>query len=347
VASPPSAVAIALRATGLCAVVLLALLLTGSLRLVDLLSPALEGQGSDVIVEDFGRDGIRAEEPFDGQYIYVTARLLPDIDAITERIYESDYRLVRILHPLLASPAPPGDAMVVVLELWNLLGVGLFVWAMADVLQRYGHPPGWAMAGAAACALSLVATTSEPLAFGLALAGLNLVDRERLVAGTALMALGGLTRESALTFAAAAAVLLLVRRRPVPAVGCFVAAVLPTAVWWVYVQTVTERSRTPISPLGIVHLVGQPAVNVIASIVALGLIAVSVVAWWDVPPLRWLTLAFAAWIPIYERFAFEIGGIPRLSFPSVALGIAGILRWRSRSSPGGAGAAEQTADLAG
>jgi hypothetical protein len=330
-ARPASPVHVAARAVGFSAAILLVLLLSRAIRPVDLLSPALKGQGSDVIVEDFGRDGIRAEDPFDGQYIYVTSRLLPDLDAITERIYESDYRLVRILHPLLASPAPPGNATILLLELWNLFGVGLFVWALADLFRRYRIDPGWAMAGAAACGLSLLGTTSEPLAFGLAMAGLALLDRNRLVAATALIALGGLTRESALTFAVAGAALLVVRHRRVAAVALFGAAVAPTAIWWAYVQSITEPSRVPVDLLGIRFLPSQSFLNIVSSLVALGLIAVSVKAWWDVPPLRWLALGFAAWIPIYERFAFKIVGLPRLSLPSIALGIAGIIRWRAEA----------------
>jgi hypothetical protein len=320
---------VALQAVGLAASVLAVLLLSGAVEPVELLSAARVGQGSPVILDDFGPRDLRAEDPFDGQYIYVTARLFPDLDAVSEEIYEADYRLVRILHPLLASPAPDGTPLVLLLEAWNLAGVGLFAWAFATMLARHGHDPGWAMgASVAACAIPLLMTTSEPVAFGLGMAGLCLVDRDRLAWAVPLLALAGLTRESALTFAVAAAALAWQHRRRAPAVWLLVASVAPTAAWWAYVQSITSTSRVPLDPLGLLQLGDQTASNVVVSVVTLALIALSVVAWWDVPAFRWLTLAFAAWIPLYESFAFKVQGLPRLSLPSVALGIAGILRWR-------------------
>jgi hypothetical protein len=259
----------------------------------------------------------------------VTARLLPDLDAVADQIYEADFRLVRILHPLLASVAPAGNATVVLLQLWNVLGVGLLTWALGDVLRRHGFPASWAWAGTAACACSLVLTTSEPLAFGLGMAGLALVDRDRVVAAAPLLALAGLGRETALTFAVAAALVLLVRHRRLTAVALVLAAVLPTAAWWAYVQSITERSRVPAGFLGIVHLPGQWAPHIAASFLVLGCIGVSVVAWRDVLVLRWLALTFAAWIPLYERYSFTMTSLPRLALPSVALGLAGLLRWRA------------------
>lgn len=324
----------AARAALLAGGVLAALLLSGAVQPVELLSPARVGQGSEIILEDFGPERLRDEDPFDGQYIYVTARLLPDLDAIADQIYEADYRLVRILHPLVASPAGDGDALVIALLLWSLAGTALFAAALADLLGRHGHDPGWAVgATLGACAIPLLMTTSEALAFGLGLAGLCLVDRDRLVAAAPLLALAGLTRESALTFVVAAAVLLWTRRRPGAAAGLFVAAMAPTAAWWAYVQSITPPSRVPLSPMGILQIGDQVPSDIVASVLMLALIVVSVIAWWDVPPLRWLTLAFAAWIPLYESFAFKLIGLPRLAAPSLALGIAGVLRLRARRRP--------------
>jgi hypothetical protein len=327
--SPP--VRVALGAVALAVAILAAILLSGSLSPVDLLAPARDGQGGEIMVEDFGPEAIRDGDPFDGQYIYVTARLLPDLDQIADVITESSYRLPRILHPLLASPGGSGNAVVFLLLLWNLVGLGLLTWGMADLLHRYGFPASWAMAAPAAAALALLLTTSEPLAFGLGMAGLALADRGKLVPATALFALGGLTRESALTIAvAAAAVLWLEHGRRWAAVAMVAVATLPTALWWAYVQTITEKSKVPLQPMGILRIGEQWGPNVVAAVLALVLMVVAVVAWWDVPPFRWLALAFAAWIPIYEDVAFKIVGLPRLSIPSIALGIAGIVRWRAR-----------------
>lgn len=322
---------VAVRAVVLVGTVLAAIQLSGAVQPIDLAGAGQDGQGSRVVVQDFGRAEIRDAIPFDGQYLYVTARLLPDWDAINEEIHESSYRLVRILHPLLASPGGSGNPVLVLMQLWNLVGLGLLAWGLADVLRRHGFEASWAMAACAACALPILLTTSEPLAFGLGMAGLALVERDRLTWAIVPLALGGLTRESALTFAVAAAVLLLADGRRARSAGLLAAAAAPTAFWWAYVQTVTPPSRVPLAPMGILHLVDQWWVDALAATIALALIVVSVVAWWDVPTLRWLALAFAAWIPLYEAPAFKLVGVPRLSLPSIALGLAGLARWRARA----------------
>jgi hypothetical protein len=337
VARSTTPVRAAMQAAAFAAGVLAALMLSGAVKPVELLAPARTGQGSEVILEDFGAEGIRARTPFDGQYIYVTARLLPDLDAISEQIYEADYRLVRILHPVLASPAAGGTPTILALQLWNLVGVALFAGALADLLRRHGQDPSWAVgATLAACALPLLLTTSEPLAFGLGMAGLCTADRRRVGWAIALLALAGLTRESALTFAAAAAVLAWSRGRRWGSLGLLAASIAPTALWWAYVQSITPTSRTPVAPLGILEIGTQPWDEKVVSLMMLALIAVSVVAWWDVPPLRWVALAFAAWLPLYESFAFKLVGLPRLSSPSLALAVVALLRWRARDRDGAA-----------
>jgi hypothetical protein len=331
---------VGLTATLMAASILAVLLLSGAVKPVELLSPALHGQGSAVIKEDFDTSGVRKEDPFDGQYIYVTARLLPDLDAISDQIYEADYRLVRILHPLLASPAPAGTATVIALGLWSLVGVFLFGASFADLLGRHGHDPGWALAATlVACSIPLLMTTSEALAFGLGMAGLALADRGRFAWALVPLALAGLTRESALTFAAAAAILAWTqRRRGGWAIAIVPLALAPTALWWAYVQSITPSSRVPLEPLGILHMGDQVGSDIVAAVISLVLIGVSLVTWRDVPALRWLAIVFAAWIPLYESFAFKLLGLPRLSAPSIALAIAGILRWRRerRSATGAA-----------
>jgi hypothetical protein len=306
------------------------MLLTGAVEPVDLLAPGGKSQGAEVVAADFGDAAVPDRDAFDGQYLYVTARLLPDLDSITATIYESDFRLPRILFPLLASPAGSGDALVLALLLWNLVGVGLLTWGMADLLDRYGHPPGWAMAAPTACALALILTTSEPLAFGLGMAGLALADRGRVAPAAVLLALGVLTRESTVTIAAAAAaVVWLEQRRPLAAVGLGFAAATPYALWWGYVRTITEPSKVPLEPLGILHIAGEWWPNLLAAAIGLALMLVALVVWWDVPPFRWVALGFLAWVPVYEAVAFRIVGIPRLAIPAIALGLAGIVRWRA------------------
>jgi hypothetical protein len=133
------------------------------------------------------------------------------------------------------------------------------------------------------------------------------------------------------------------QRRRVAAVAMVLVAAAPTAAWWSYVQTIADDAKVPLQPLGIVRIGEQWPPNVAASVLALALMVIAVVAWWDVPPFRWLALAFLAWIPIYEDVAYKIVGLPRLSIPSIALGIAGLVRWRTnRRAP-----RDQVAEVAG
>lgn len=324
-------VSIATRGAVLVAVVLVVIQLSGALHPVDLVDAGLRGDGAQLMVEDFGPERIPDDLPFDGQYIYVTARLLPDWDAINGVLQESSYRLARILHPLLASPAGSGVPLLILLQAWNVVGVWLLVWALANLLERYGHPPTWAWAGAPACMISLLFTTSEPLAFGLAMAGVAMADRGQLAHGASLLALGALTRESALTCALAMAALLWTRRQRLAAPALLIGAAVPFVAWWLYVQSVTPYSRTPLEVFGFLKLFDQRPGDIAASLITLALMLISVVAWWDVPPFRWVTLAFVAWLPIYEGFGFRLVGLPRLSLVSVALGIAGVARWSRRT----------------
>ena len=72
-------VRVAVRAVLLVATVLGVILLSGALEPVELLAPGGKSQGHEVIIEDFGPDAVPDRDAFDGQYLYVTARLLPDL----------------------------------------------------------------------------------------------------------------------------------------------------------------------------------------------------------------------------------------------------------------------------
>lgn len=315
------------------AVTLVVIQASGFAHPAELAALGRRGDGGDLAVRDFGPEHVPDALPFDGQDLYVTARLLPDWDAINDQLDESSYRLVRILHPLLASPAGAGVPVLLLMQLWNVVGIGLLTWALADVLLRHGHEPRWALTAAPACVIPLFLTTSEPLAFGLAMAGVALADRHRLVGASALLALGGLTRESALTCAVAAAAMLWTSGLRRGAAGVLIGSIAPVAAWWAYVQSVTPYSRTPLELFGFLKIGEQASFDIVTSVVAIALIVVAVVAWWDVPPFRWVNLGFAAWLPIYEGFGFRVVGIPRLSLISMALGVAGLARWTAGTSP--------------
>ena len=102
-----------------------------------------------------------------------------------------------MLLPLLASPGGTGNSVVILITAWNLLGLGLAAWGLADLARRHGRDPRLGYAATLALAFSMMIGTNEPLAFGLGFAALALYDRGQLVPAAGLLALAGLGRETA------------------------------------------------------------------------------------------------------------------------------------------------------
>jgi hypothetical protein len=307
---------------------------SGAIDPVRLLLPGYHGTGKDLVAHDFGRTRLGGTWPYDGQQVYLLARELPDLKAAARYVDSPRYRLRRILLPALASVGGRGIAVVLLLFLWNVVGIGLGVAGLTDLAVRHGRSPGLGVAAAVALAVPLLVSTTECLGFGLALAGLALVDRRRWVPAIALLALAGLARETALTFAlaAAAAVWLDGRRRDAVLVG--VLPFLPLAVWSLFVRSYTTRGEAaPVAFLGFIRGSSPSAPDLALAVVILALGSVAVLAWRDVTVVRFTALGFLAWFLFYQADSFDWRALPRLSAPLIAFGLAAVAHWLPTVEP--------------
>lgn len=298
----------------------------------DLLFPGAKGFGAPVLVGDFGQSAIPDRFSYDGQETYVIAREMPNV-AQAGRDGIAEFRMRRILQPLVAWPAPPGDATVLVLVLTNVLGIGLAAGALGDLASRHCRDPRVGYAACIALAFPLVITTTEPLAFGLGLLGLALVDRDRLVPAVLALSLAGLGRETALVMALAAG--LEVARRRSWVAGALVAAtpILVFAGWAVRLRQLVPAGSQPWRVLGVLDLPPQSTLDVVAGVVTVALMVVATWQWRDVPVL-WLSAAgFMAACALYVGDSFQWEAFIRLSAVGIALGLAALAPGRSGVRP--------------
>ncbi len=207
---------------------------SGLLDPVQLLVAGDAGPSVAVVQRDFPGATLVEGVGHDGQQLYAVAAELPDLHAAARQLDDPRYRLLRIFAPAVASLAPDGNAIVLVLLALNLLGLGLAVGGLASLCQQSGRDPMLGWLAVVPLILPVFMTVVDPLATGLTLAALALVGRNRLGSAGALFAVGCLTREGvAVTVAATAVVLLLQRRRLSPPVIVGL-SVLPLVGWYLY-----------------------------------------------------------------------------------------------------------------
>jgi hypothetical protein len=302
-------------------------------RPIALVFPGERGAEGPLVAE-FGYDAIPQRYPYDGMRTYQVAKHFPDIrGANAEGV--ADFRIKRILQPAIASVFDTGNGVVLALAALGAFGVGVATWALADLAFRHGRDPRLGFAALVALAFPAAITTTEPLAFGLALAGLALFDRDRLVAATALFAAAGLGRETALAAAAAAALVLLTRRRVLAAGVVGVFAVSPYALWSAYVSASVPATTDPTTQfLGIRHVADVLGpFDAAVALVGAALIVIAVVSWRDVPVLATTSAMFLAACLVYNSDSYRWHAFLRLSALGVALGISGGLGALSARGP--------------
>ncbi|MDX2169550.1 MAG: hypothetical protein SF182_20950 [Deltaproteobacteria bacterium] len=175
---------------------------------------------------------------YDGQFVLYIARdgwaAVPHLDA-------PGYRFGRILLPLLARGLSGGNGAALP---WAMLAINYAAAvagtaALAGWLARRDTAPAWALTYGLSLGLVFAYSrdTTEPLAYGLAAAGLVAWLEDRRAAGALLLALAGLTRETTLLCIAGLAAPALLRRRW-SAAAVLVLAALPTIGWQLYLAAV-------------------------------------------------------------------------------------------------------------
>ncbi len=206
------------------------------------------------LVEEFGRDAIPERFPYDGTRTYQLAKHFPDLEAAYDDGV-ADFRMTRVLQASIASIFGTGNPVLLALAALSVVGVGIATWSLSDLALRHGRDPRVGLAALLALALPAAITTTEPLAFGLALAGLAMFDRDRLIVATCLFGAAGLGRETALAAAVAAALVLLARRQIVAAAAVAILSAAPYVIWAAYVSSRIPATHDPTTQfLGFLHI---------------------------------------------------------------------------------------------
>jgi hypothetical protein len=174
---------------------------------------------------------------YDGQFAYQIA-LNPGGAAPTLDV--PAYRYQRILYPLLARVLALGNPAAIpwMLILINLASLVLGTIATEKILAEHGFSRWCALVyGAfAGMLLALRLDLTEPLAFALVQWGVLFFERGKHWHSLPLFALAALTRELTLMFAAACALALLMRSSRRNAAAWGMAALLPFALWQVFLS---------------------------------------------------------------------------------------------------------------
>jgi hypothetical protein len=196
---------------------------------------------------------------YDGQQAYAIA---VDPLGASAKLDRPAYRYQRILYPILARLLACCNVDLIP---WSLLFINLFVTCgsvvlLSSMLVARGVSPWWSLVPILSFnyLISIRMDLNEPLAFGLALAGLWAFERKRL--GWALVAFGlaGLGREIALVFPIGLAIWLCLKSRWRLAVAIFAASILPYLGWalWVWSWLGTSPFATPLAKPQIIPFAG-------------------------------------------------------------------------------------------
>jgi len=147
-----------------------------------------------------------APKGYDGQFAYYIA-IDPAPREVAPKLDAPAYRYQRILYPLLARVLALADTDAIP---WTMLLVNIFAhflgtWAVAETLVGYGVWPGYALGYGLWIGLVVGVGTdlTEPCAYALSAAGWLACQRERNIAGPALLGLGLFAKETGIFFWAA------------------------------------------------------------------------------------------------------------------------------------------------
>jgi len=335
-AGVPTPVGIALRIVLLITAALAALLLSGAIRVVDLITPGALGPSAELIRQDFGPASVPDDETgYDGQQFYAIAREFPDLQAAADHLDAPRYRLLRIGAPAVASMGGSGVPVVLLLAAVNVFGTGLACWALATLCVDRGWSPGLGYVAAVPVTFGIVGSTADPISLGLGLAAVVAASRGRHATAIAVFVLAALTREqvAAMSLGAAAGLFVAGARR-----WWLVAYAMPVAVlvgWYLALGGIVGGTLPDRVDLLAMFSTGAEGLLV-------GSLALAISMWgawsWRSVPVAWPTaLGFGLWILIYFRGTFDVEALPRTTAPSLALGAAALgasILARRRRAPG-------------
>jgi hypothetical protein len=177
--------------------------------------------------------GVPGGQPgYDGQFAYQIAR---DPANGWTKVDVPAYRYQRILYPLAARVLALGRVDVIP---WALIAINVIALAAGTsitekILAHYGASRWYALAYAlnAGMSMGVRLDLTEPLAYGLAQAGVLLLLKNRSTAAAIAFALAALTKETTLMFAAGAVLAYAAQRDWRRAINLGVIAAAPFLIW--------------------------------------------------------------------------------------------------------------------
>jgi hypothetical protein len=296
----------------------------GAVRPVELLFPGENGPAATLIHRDFpSEEDFGDHNGYDGQQYYAIAVGLPDLDAAATSLDVPRYRLLRILAPAIGSLAPRGTATVLTLLVLNLIGMSMACGAVADMCSARQWPSAVGFVAAVPLAVAILTTCIDPLATGLTLTGLALVERHRLYAGGAALAAGALTREGAVIVVVAVALALVGTRRRSPRALVLLCAGAPIALWYWYL---VGRTAEPVRrDWALLDSLNQPVPAALFSISCILVCAVGAVLWRHRPAIAATCGTTALQIMFYPEAVLDWAALPRVAAVGLSLSLAAVV----------------------
>jgi hypothetical protein len=175
---------------------------------------------------------------YDGQFAYQIAR--DPANGWTKTDVPA-YRYQRIVYPITAHVLSLGgiDLVPWMLIAVNVIALAAGTWCTEEILAHYGASRWYALAYGlnAGTLMGVRLDLTEPLAYGLAQAGVLLLLKNRSIAAATMFALAALTKETTLMFAAAAMLASAAQRDWRRAFQLGVIAVTPFVIWQVILHS--------------------------------------------------------------------------------------------------------------
>ena len=325
------------------ATLLVTLMLVQGREPIELMLPGELTASAPLVAEHFGEDVLLEDDlGYDGQQFWALAVTFPDLDEGAQYVDNAQYRLQRIVTPALASPFGDGNGPAAAILVLGIVGVFLGSVGLADLSERHGRPAWLGYCFGPPLLVAVLFGLSEPFAYGVAFAGLALVDRERVWLGTAVLVVAALARESVAVMVGAVFLACAISGRwrwpllLVPAVA---------GSWMLYL-----RSEYPDAPsderFDLLGLLSGSGSTLLGAAVLLALVVVAVVRWRDVAVLWPCAAVFGVLALAYSPSLFRYQVFWRANTPAIALGLAAVAHWyaerRSVTPPRSPGAAPQT-----
>lgn len=306
-------------ALGLAFALVLAL---GAVEPAQLLLPGSASDSAPLLAADFPDYKMHRHGGYDGQQYYAIAATLPGLSDATPYLDAPRYRLERILAPAIASLAPRGAPTVLVLLALNVLGTGLACGAVAELCTTRGWNPRLGLVALPPLLVALATSCIDPMATGLALGGLVLVERRRYVAAALLLGAGALTREGVAFLIAgiALAVLLEVRSWRGPLV--LASSVLPLAAWHWYLSV--EVGGTFQSKVALLAIRERPLGAALLTLGCFGVCTYGAYAWRHRPAIAAVCVITAVQIPFFAPDILDWAALPRVTAVGLSLGLAAL-----------------------